>query len=153
VQCRHWAQGAAGAEQLARCVVARCESGEAKFAPLYADELPLDEKIRTIARRIYGAADVAFAAKAAADLEGFAADGYGRLPICMAKTQVSFSADPRLLGAPSGHVLPVREVRLAAGAGFIVAICGDIMTMPGLPKVPAAHGIHVNPEGEIDGLF
>jgi formate--tetrahydrofolate ligase len=153
LQCRHWAEGGAGAEQLARCVVARCESAEATFAPLYADELPLDEKIRTIARRIYGAADVAFAHKAASDLEGFAADGYGGLPICMAKTQVSFSADPKLLGAPSGHVLPVREVRLAAGAGFIVAICGDIMTMPGLPKVPAAHGIHVNPEGEIDGLF
>ena len=153
VQCRHWADGAAGAEQLARCVVARCESGEAKFAPLYASELPLDEKIRTIATRIYGAAGVAFTHKAAADLEGFAADGYGKLPICMAKTQVSFSADPKLLGAPSGHVLPVREVRLAAGAGFIVAICGDIMTMPGLPKVPAAHGIHVNPDGEIDGLF
>ena len=153
VQCRHWADGAAGAEQLARCVVARCESGEAKFAPLYASELPLDEKIRTIATRIYGAAGVAFTHKAAADLEGFAADGYGKLPICMAKTQVSFSADPKLLGAPSGHVLPVREVRLAAGAGFIVAICGDIKTMPGLPKVPAAHGIHVNPDGEIDGLF
>jgi formate--tetrahydrofolate ligase len=153
LQCRHWADGAAGAEQLARCVVARCDSGEARFAPLYADELPLAEKIRTIATRIYGAADVAFTTKAAADLEGFAAAGHGRLPVCMAKTQVSFSADPKLLGAPSGHVLPVREVRLAAGAGFIVAICGDIMTMPGLPKVPAAHGIHVNPDGEIDGLF
>jgi formate--tetrahydrofolate ligase len=153
VQCRHWADGAAGAEQLARRVVARCESGEAKFTPLYADDLPLAEKIDTIATRIYGAASVAFSGKAAADLEGFAAAGYGRLPICMAKTQVSFSADPKLLGAPSGHVLPVREVRLAAGAGFIVAICGDIMTMPGLPKVPAAHGIHVNADGEIEGLF
>ncbi|MDQ6629406.1 MAG: formate--tetrahydrofolate ligase [Pseudomonadota bacterium] len=153
VQCRHWAEGAAGAEQLARCVVARCDAGEARFTPLYASQLPLDEKIRTIATRMYGAAGVAFTAKAAADLEGFAAAGYGQLPICMAKTQVSFSADPTLLGAPSGHVLPVREVRLAAGAGFIVAICGDIMTMPGLPKVPAAHGIHVNPDGAIDGLF
>jgi formate--tetrahydrofolate ligase len=153
VQCRHWAEGAAGAEQLARCVVARCESGEARFAPLYADELPLADKIRTIATRIYGAADVAFSHKASADLDGFAAAGYGALPICMAKTQVSFSADPKLLGAPSGFVLPVREVRLAAGAGFIVAICGDIMTMPGLPAVPAAHGIYVNPDGEIDGLF
>jgi len=153
VQCRHWADGAAGAEQLARCVVARCESGEARFAPLYADDLALAEKIRAIATRIYGAADVAFTTKAAADLEGFAAAGYGRLPVCMAKTQVSFSADPKLLGAPSGHTLPVREVRLAAGAGFIVAICGDIMTMPGLPKTPAAHGIYVNPDGEIDGLF
>ncbi len=153
VQCRHWAEGAAGAEQLARCVAARCDSGEARFAPLYADAMALDEKIRTIATRIYGAGEVAFSAKAAADLAGFAAAGHGHLPICMAKTQVSFSADPAQLGAPSGHVLPVREVRLAAGAGFIVAICGDIMTMPGLPKVPAAHGIHVNANGEIEGLF
>ena len=153
VQCRHWADGAAGAEQLARCVVARCESGESRFAPLYDDAMPLADKIRTIATRIYGAADVAFSHKASADLDGFAAEGYGALPICMAKTQMSFSADPKLLGAPSGHVLPVREVRLAAGAGFIVAICGDIMTMPGLPAKPAAHAIHVNPDGEIDGLF
>ena len=153
LQCRHWAEGGAGAEQLARCVVARCESGEARFAPLYPDELPLADKIRTVATRIYGAGEVLFTHKASADLDGFAAAGYGALPICMAKTQVSFSADPKLLGAPSGHVLPVREVRLAAGAGFIVAICGDIMTMPGLPAVPAAHGIYVNPDGEIDGLF
>ncbi len=153
VQCRHWAEGAAGAEQLARCVAARCDSGEARFAPLYDSALPLADKIRTIATRIYGAGEVTFAARAAADLDGFAAAGYAHLQICMAKTQVSFSADPKLLGAPSGHVLPVREVRLAAGAGFVVAICGDIMTMPGLPKVPAAHGIHVNPGGEIEGLF
>ncbi len=153
VQCRHWAEGAAGAEQLARCVVARCESGESRFAPLYPDDLPLVEKIRTIATRIYGAADVALSHKASVDLAAFAAAGHGALPICIAKTQVSFSADPKLLGAPSGHVLPVREVRLAAGAGFIVAICGDIMTMPGLPAEPAAHGIHVNADGEIDGLF
>ena len=153
VQCRHWADGAAGAEQLARCVAARCESNEAKFTPLYASELPLAEKIRNIATRIYGAASVAFSSKAEADIESFAAAGYGALPVCMAKTQVSFSADPKLLGAPSGHVLPVREVRLAAGAGFVVAICGEIMTMPGLPKVPAAHGIHVNADGEVDGLF
>ena len=153
VQCRHWADGAAGAEQLARCVAARCDSGEASFAPLYPSEMPLAEKIRTVAARIYGAGEVAFASKALADLESFAAAGHGHLPVCMAKTQVSFSADPSLLGAPSGHVLPVREVRLAAGAGFIVAICGDIMTMPGLPKVPAAHGISVNAGGEVDGLF
>ena len=112
MQCRHWADGAAGAEQLARCVVARCESGESRFAPLYDDAMPLADKIRTIATRIYGAGEVAFASKARADLDGFAAAGYGALPICMAKTQVSFSADPKLLGAPSGHVLPVREVRL-----------------------------------------
>ena len=153
VQCRHWAEGAAGAEQLARCVAARCDSGEARFVPLYDDAMPLADKIRAIATGIYGAGEVAFSPKAAADLDGFAAAGHGRLPICMAKTQVSFSADPKLLGAPSGHVLPVREVRLAAGAGFVVAICGDIMTMPGLPKVPAANSIHVNAGGEIDGLF
>jgi len=153
VQCRHWAEGATGAEQLARRVVERCESGEARFEPLYANALPLDEKIRTVATRIYGASGVAFSAKAAADLEAFAAAGHGALPVCVAKTQVSFSADSTLLGAPSGHVLPVRDVRLAAGAGFVVAMCGDIMTMPGLPRVPAALGIHVNADGEIDGLF
>ena len=153
LQCRHWAEGAAGAEQLARCVAARCESGEARFAPLYAAEMALEAKIRTIATRIYGAAEIALSAKAAGDLAKFEAAGHGRLPICMAKTQVSFSADPALLGAPSGHMLPVREVRLAAGAGFVVAICGDIMTMPGLPAVPAANGIFVNADGAIDGLF
>ena len=153
VQCRHWADGAAGAEQLARCVVARCESGEARFAPLYPAEMALEAKIRTIATRIYGASEIALSGKAATDLATFEAAGHGRLPICMAKTQVSFSADPTLLGAPSGHVLPVREVRLAAGAGFVVAICGDIMTMPGLPASPAANGIFVNADGEIDGLF
>ncbi len=153
VQCRHWADGGAGAELLARAVVARCEPGTASFAPLYPADMPLAEKIRTIATRIYGAADIALSAKAAADLSSFEAAGHGALPVCMAKTQVSFSADPKLLGAPSGHVLPVREVRLAAGAGFVVAICGDIMTMPGLPASPAAHGIHVNAEGAIDGLF
>lgn len=153
MQCRHWAEGGAGAEQLARCVVARCESGESRFAPLYDDDLPLADKIRAIATRLYGASDVIFGHRASADLDSFAAAGYGALPICMAKTQVSFSADPKLLGAPSGHVLPVREVRLAAGAGFVVAICGDIMTMPGLPAEPAAHGIFVNAAGEIEGLF
>ena len=153
VQCRHWADGAAGAEQLARSVVSRCDSGEASFAPLYPSDMPLAEKIRTIATRIYGAAEVALSARAASDLDNFASAGYGHLPVCMAKTQVSFSADPKLLGAPSGHVLPVREVRLAAGAGFVVAICGDVMTMPGLPRSPAAEGIHVNADGEIDGLF
>ena len=153
VQCRHWAEGAAGAEQLARCVAARCDSGEARFAPLYDDAMPLADKIRTIATGVYGAGEVAFTAKASADLDSFTAAGYGRLPICMAKTQFSFSADPKLLGAPSGHVLPVREVRLAAGAGFVVAICGDIMTMPGLPRIPAANAIHVNADGDIEGLF
>jgi formate--tetrahydrofolate ligase len=153
VQCRHWADGAAGAEELARKVVALCEGGTAAFKPIYPDAMPLADKIRTIATSIYGAADVAIAPKAAADLAAFEAAGYGTLPICMAKTQYSFSADPTLLGAPSGHVVPVREVRLSAGAGFVVAICGDIMTMPGLPRLPAAEAIHINAEGQIEGLF
>ncbi len=153
IQCRHWAEGGKGAEQLAEKVVALCEGGTARFAPIYPDDLGLADKIRTVATRIYGAADVAISAKAAADLAAFEAAGFGKLPVCMAKTQYSFSADPTLLGAPSGHVVPVREVRLSAGAGFVVAICGDIMTMPGLPRLPAAEAIHVNRDGAIEGLF
>jgi formate--tetrahydrofolate ligase len=153
VQCRHWADGAAGAEDLARRVVALCETDKAAFAPLYPDAMGLADKIRTVATRIYRAADVAIAPKAAADLAAFEAAGFGHLPVCMAKTQYSFSADPTLLGAPEGHVVPVREVRLSAGAGFVVAICGDIMTMPGLPRLPAAEAIRVNAEGQIEGLF
>jgi formate--tetrahydrofolate ligase len=153
VQCTHWADGAAGAEELARKVVALCEGGTAHFQPIYPDHMPLAGKILTIATRIYGAAEIAIAPKAAADLAAFEAAGYGDLPVCMAKTQYSFSADPTLLGAPSGHVVPVREVRLAAGAGFVVAICGEIMTMPGLPKLPAAEAIHLNDQGQIEGLF
>ncbi|MBN8941525.1 MAG: formate--tetrahydrofolate ligase [Rhizobiales bacterium] len=153
IQCRHWAEGGKGAEELAEKVVALCEAGTARFAPIYPDDLGLADKIRTVATRIYGAADVAISPKAAADLAAFEAAGFGNLPVCMAKTQYSFSADPTLLGAPSGHVVPVREVRLAAGAGFVVAICGDIMTMPGLPRLPAAEAIHVNRDGQIEGLF
>ncbi len=153
VQCTHWADGAAGAEELARKVVELCEGGTAHFQPIYPDHMPLAGKILTIATRIYGAAEIAIAPKAAADLAAFEAAGYGDLPVCMAKTQYSFSADPTLLGAPSGHIVPVREVRLAAGAGFVVAICGEIMTMPGLPKLPAAEAIHLNEQGQIEGLF
>jgi formate--tetrahydrofolate ligase len=153
VPCRHWAEGAAGAERLARRVVELADGGSARFAPLYPDAMPLADKIRTVATSLYGAAGVSFTPRASADLAAFEAAGHGGLPVCMAKTQVSFSADPTLRGAPSGHTLPVREVRLAAGAGFVVAICGDIMTMPGLPKVPAAHAIRVTDGGEIDGLF
>ncbi len=153
LQCRHWAEGAAGAEALARAVITACESPATHFAPLYPSTLPLVDKIETIATRLYGAASVNFSTKAVADLAAFTAAGHGGLPVCMAKTQVSFSADPTLLGAPSGHVLTVREVRLAAGAGFVVAICGDIMTMPGLPRVPAAHSIGVDASGDIEGLF
>ncbi|MCA0318680.1 MAG: formate--tetrahydrofolate ligase [Proteobacteria bacterium] len=153
VQCSHWADGAAGAEELARKVVELCEGGTAHFQPIYPDHMPLAGKILTIATRIYRAAEIAIAPKAAADLAAFEAAGFGDLPVCMAKTQYSFSADPTLLGAPSGHIVPVREVRLAAGAGFVVAICGEIMTMPGLPKLPAAEGIHLNDQGQIEGLF
>ena len=153
VLCRHWAQGGAGTEELARRVVALAESGEADFAPLYPDTLPLWDKLETIAREIYGADGISGDAKVRARFAELEAGGYGRLPVCVAKTQYSFSADPSLRGAPSGHTVPVREVRLSAGAGFVVAICGDIMTMPGLPRVPAAERIHIDAQGRIEGLF
>jgi formate--tetrahydrofolate ligase len=115
--------------------------------------MPLDAKIRTIAQRIYRAADIALSPTASRKLKAFEAAGYGHFPVCMAKTQMSFTADPSVIGAPTGHILPVRDVRLAAGAGFVVALCGDIMTMPGLPRVPAAHSIGLDAAGEIEGLF
>jgi formate--tetrahydrofolate ligase len=151
--CRHWADGSRGVEELAREVVALAEGGTADFRPLYPDAMPLADKIRTIATRIYGAADVAIDPRAAARLAAFEQAGHGALPICIAKTQYSFSADPTLRGAPSGHVVPVRDVTLSAGAGFVVAICGDIMKMPGLPRAPAAERIHIDAEGRIEGLF
>ena len=151
VMCRHWSEGGAGAVELADKVAALCET-PSRFAPLYPDEMPLAEKIRTIATRIYGASDIAIEGRAGTRLNEIEAAGYGRLPVCMAKTQYSFSTDPTAMGAPSGHEVPVRDVRLAAGAGFVVAICGDIMTMPGLPRVPAAEGIHLSGEGLIEGL-
>jgi formate--tetrahydrofolate ligase len=153
VLCRHWAEGGAGAEDLARAVAALCDGPTATVTPLYPDSRSLADKIKTVATEIYGAAHVALDAKAAARLAEFEAAGYGRLPVCMAKTQYSFSTDPTRMGAPSGHTVSVREVRLAAGAGFVVAICGDIMTMPGLPRVPAAETIHIDSEGRIEGLF
>ncbi len=153
IVCRHWADGAKGAEALATHVAGLLDADEARFAPLYPDGLGLAAKIETIATRIYHAGRVDFAPKAKADLAAFESAGYGHLPVCMAKTQTSFSADPALLGAPSGHVVPVREVRLAAGAGFVVVICGDLMTMPGLPSVPAANAIRVDALGRIEGLF
>jgi formate--tetrahydrofolate ligase len=151
--CRHWADGGAGAVDLAEAVVARIERGGAQFKPLYADDLPLLDKMRAIATRIYRADDVAATPAVVAQLQRWEAAGFGHLPVCMAKTQYSFSADPSLLGAPTGHVVPIREVRLAAGAGFVVAICGDLMTMPGLPRVPAAETIRFGADGEIEGLF
>lgn len=153
IVCRHWAEGGAGAEELARKVVALAESGAGAFAPLYPDGMGLFDKIDTIARRIYHAGEV-IADKAIRDqLRAWETAGYGDFPICMAKTQYSFSTDPQLRGAPTGHTLPIRELRLSAGAGFIVVICGEIMTMPGLPRSPAAETIGLGPDGAVMGLF
>ncbi|MBV9993354.1 MAG: formate--tetrahydrofolate ligase [Alphaproteobacteria bacterium] len=151
--CRHWADGGAGAEDLAREVVALADGATSDFKPLYPDDMTLADKIRTIAREIYRAADVSLAPEAEKKLQQYEADGFGRLPICMAKTQYSFTAEPDMRGAPTGHILPVRDVRLSAGAGFVVALCGALMTMPGLPREPAAYRIRVDANGEIDGLF
>ena len=153
VLCTHWADGADGALDLARAVQRRLDQGAARFAPLYPDAMPLAQKLRTIAREIYRAADVSIPAPVAARLTRFEEQGFGHVPVCVAKTQYSFSADPTRLGAPEGHVLPVREVRLSAGAGFVVAVCGEIMTMPGLPRRPAAEAIGLDDEGRIEGLF
>lgn len=153
VICRHWAEGGAGTEELATKVAALTDSGEADFAPLYPDAMPLRQKLETIAREVYGAAGISADAKVTARFAELEAAGYGNLPVCVAKTQYSFSADPTLRGAPSGHVVPVRELRLSAGAGFVVAICGDIMTMPGLPRQPAAERIYIDAHGQIEGLF
>jgi len=153
VPCTHWADGGAGAAGLAEQVVSLCDSGVAQFRTLYDDDLSLWEKAQTIAREIYGADDIIADKKVRAEFAKFEAEGFGNYPICMAKTQYSFSTDPNLLGAPSGHVVPVREIRLAAGAEFVVVVCGDIMTMPGLPRVPAANNIRLNEAGQIEGLF
>jgi formate--tetrahydrofolate ligase len=149
----HWAQGGEGAAELARTVVDLAESGQADFRYLYPDEMPLLEKVRTIAKRIYGAADIETSQSVRDQFKQLEDQGYGHFPICIAKTQFSFSTDPNLKGAPSDHVVAVREVLLSAGAEFVVAICGDIMTMPGLPRVPAANTIEVDAEGRITGLF
>ena len=153
ILCKHWAQGSAGIEELARKVVQMAESGGANFAPLYPDEMPLFQKLQTIAKRIYHADDVIADKSIRDQLKTWEAAGYGHLPICVAKTQYSFTTDPTVRGAPTGHTVPCREVRLSAGAGFIVAICGEIMTMPGLPKVPSAEVIRLNDEGNVEGLF
>ena len=152
ILCKHWALGSAGIEELAHKVVQMAEA-PSNFAPLYPDAMPLFQKIETIAKRIYHADDV-IADKAIRDqLKTWEAAGYGHLPICIAKTQYSFTTDPSVRGAPTGHSVPVREVRLSAGAGFIVAICGEIMTMPGLPRVPSAEVIRLNSDGNVEGLF
>jgi formate--tetrahydrofolate ligase len=152
ISCTHWAHGGAGAEALAHAVMAKIESGKSAYKPLYGLDLKLADKVRTIAREIYRADDISVPDAVARRLKGFEDAGYGNVPVCIAKTQYSFTSDPTVMGAPTGHTLPVREVRLSAGAGFVVAICGDIMTMPGLPKVPAAESILLK-DGEIEGLF
>ena len=149
----HWAQGGAGAVELAREVVDLAESGTARLEFLYPDEMPLLEKVGTIAQRIYGAEDIEAAKSVQDQFTQLQDQGFGHLPVCIAKTQFSFTTDPNAKGAPSGHTVAIREVRLSAGAEFVVAICGDIMTMPGLPRVPAANNIEVDAEGRITGLF
>ena len=153
ILCKHWAQGSAGIEDLANKVVQLAESGASQFAPLYPDEMPLFQKIETIAKDIYHAGEVIADKSVRDQLRSWEDQGYGNLPICMAKTQYSFSTDPNLRGAPEGHTVPVREVRLSAGAGFIVVITGEIMTMPGLPKSPSSERIFLNELGQIEGLF
>ena len=153
ILCKHWARGSEGIEDLAHKVVELAEGGSAQFSPLYPDEMPLFEKINAVVKRIYRGSE-AIADKSVRDqLHQWEQAGYGTLPVCMAKTQYSFSTDPNLRGAPTGHVVPVREVRLSAGAGFVVAICGEIMTMPGLPKNPSSEKIFLNADGQIEGLF
>ena len=151
--CTHWGDGGAGAEELARQVVDLTESGLDQFAPLYDDALPLWDKVKTIATHLYGAADVIADKKVRAQFADLQSDGYGHFPVCMAKTQYSFSTDPNLVGAPINHVVPIREIRLSNGAEFLVVICGDIMTMPGLPRAPAANNIGLDENGRVVGLF
>jgi formate--tetrahydrofolate ligase len=153
IDCTHWADGSKGTKKLAEHVAKMADACTGQFVPLYDDNMPLWEKIKTVATKLYGADDIIGDKKVRVQLEELQASGYGNLPVCMAKTQYSFSTDPDLKGAPSGHVIPVREVRLSAGAGFVVVICGEIMTMPGLPSKPAANSIRLNKEGLVEGLF
>ncbi len=150
--CTHWSDGGAGTEALAAHVAKLADNGRSQFRTLYDDKLSLWEKARCVARNIYGADDIIADKKIRAQFDDYN-KAYGHFPVCMAKTQYSFSTDPNLLGAPSGHMVPIREIRLSAGAEFLVVICGEIMTMPGLPRVPAANSISVNEQGEIEGLF
>jgi len=150
--CKHWEKGSEGTKELANDVVKLCEE-KSEFKFLYTDDIPLFKKIETIAKELYGASEVVADTKIREQLKNFQDNGYQKLPICIAKTQYSFSTDPSLKGAPSGHVLPIREVRLSSGAEFIVVVCGAIMTMPGLPRVPAADSIKINEKGETEGLF
>lgn len=153
VSCTHWSDGGAGTEELAQQVVSLVEADTANFSPLYADELPIWDKIKTIATELYRADDIIADQKIRDQIKQLQDNGYGHFPVCIAKSQYSFSTDPNLKGAPTGHVMAIREVRLSAGAGFIVVVCGDIMTMPGLPRVPAANHIDIDDSGEVVGLF
>ena len=150
---KHWADGSAGSENLAKRVAEVADADMANFAPIYPDDMALADKVQTICKQIYRADEAVMDKKILDQLKDWEEQGYGNLPICMAKTQYSFSTDPNQRGAPTGHVIPVREVRISAGAGFIVVVCGEIMTMPGLPRKPAAENICVNKNGDIDGLF
>jgi len=149
----HWGNGGAGAAELANVVVRTIETQPSNFKPLYPDDMPLPEKVRTIAKELYGAADISYEASVKSRFAELEKEGFGHLPVCIAKTQYSFSTDANARGAPSGHTIPIRELRLSAGAEFVVVVCGDIMTMPGLPKVPAANNIEVGADGRISGLF
>jgi len=151
--CTHWADGGKGTEALAHHVVEVANSGKAAFKPLYPDSMPLRDKVKTIATEIYRAADISCDGAVETRFKELEAMGFGHLPVCMAKTQYSFSTDPTKRGAPTGHIVPVRELRLSAGAEFVVVITGEIMTMPGLPKVPSADSIRLNENGQIEGLF
>ena len=151
--CTHWAHGGKGTEQLAHHVVKVIDEGKANFKPLYPDDMKLRDKVKTIAQEIYRAADIACDASVETQFRDFEAAGFGHFPVCMAKTQYSFSTDPTKRGAPTGHIVPIRELRLSAGAEFVVVVTGEIMTMPGLPRVPAAESIHIDDNGQIQGLF
>ena len=153
VSSTHWADGGAGAKELAETVVKTIDESENNFDFLYPDDMPLWDKMETIAKKIYGASSISAPANIKKQIDDLQANGYGKFPVCVAKTQYSFSTDPTLRGAPSNHEIPIREVRLSAGAEFIVMVCGDIMTMPGLPKVPAAERIDIDDDGNIIGLF
>lgn len=153
IDANHWSDGGAGAVQLAEEVAKVADSGVSNFSPLYPDSMPIWDKIKTVATRLYRANDIIADQKTRNQIRELQDSGFGNLPVCIAKTQYSFSTDPNLKGAPDGHVVPIREVRLSAGAGFVVVVCGDIMTMPGLPRTPAANRIRLNAQGEVEGLF
>ena len=153
VLAEHWAKGGEGAEDLAKAVLNVLENSPANFQFIYEDETPLWGKMEAVAKKVYGASEVVADTKVRNQIKRLQEDGFGHYPICVAKTQFSFSTDPKLLGAPEGHVVKVREVRLAAGAEFVIMLCGDVMTMPGLPKVPAANRIDLDDEGKVVGLF